>query len=193
MRHVGYKAFSYQDLADHVGISKPAIHHHFATKEILGLALVKFYNGHFSLLVEQVEAGARSAGEQLFAFLWLDDGPNPGCEICPLGALQMHFETFPSAMQRATVELSKRIRGWLTQKLSEARTEGDVQSWGTPKQQALFFMSSTQGGRQQTRAFGAEAFVDVCRSVERALFVDATSLRKRLRRKRHSSKKGTSK
>lgn len=193
MRRVGYKAFSYQDLADRLGVSKPAIHHHFATKDTLGLALIQLYDAHFSSLVGQVEAEGRSAGEQVFAFLWLDGGPTSGCDICPLGALQMHFETFSSAMQRATIELSQRMHGWLAEKLSEARTEGEVQSWGTPEQQAVFLMASTQGGRQQTRALGAEALVDVRRSLERALFVDPTSLRKRQRREHHSTKKGTAK
>ena len=193
MRRVGYKAFSYQDLADRLGVSKPAIHHHFATKDTLGLALIQLYDAHFSSLVGQVEAEGRSAGEQVFAFLWLDGGPTTGCDICPLGALQMHFETFSSAMQRATIELSQRMHGWLAEKLSEARTEGEVQSWGTPEQQAVFLMASTQGGRQQTRALGAEALVDVRRSLERALFVDPTSLRKRQRREHHSTKKGTAK
>ena len=191
MRRVGYKAFSYQDLADRLGVSKPAIHHHFATKDTLGLALIQLYDAHFSSLVGQVEAEGRSAGEQVFAFLWLDGGPTTGCDICPLGALQMHFETFSSAMQRATIELSQRMHGWLAEKLAEARTEGEVQSWGTPEQQAVFLMASTQGGRQQTRALGAEALVDVRRSLERALFVDPTSLRKR--REHHSTKKGTAK
>ena len=138
MRRVGYKAFSYQDLADRLGVSKPAIHHHFATKDTLGLALIQFYDAHFSSLVGQVEAEGRSAVEQVFAFLWLDGGPTTGCDICPLGALQMHFETFSSAMQRATVELSQRMHGWLAEKFSEARTEGEVQSWGTPEQQAVW-------------------------------------------------------
>ena len=193
MRRVGYKAFSYQDLADRLGVSKPAIHHHFATKDTLGLALIQLYDAHFSSLVGQVEAEGRSAGEQVFAFLWLDGAPTTGCDICPLGALQMHFETFSSAMQRATIELSQRMHGWLAEKLSEARTEGEVQSWGTPEQQAVFLMASTQGGRQQTRALGAEALVDVRRSLERALFVDPTSLRKCQRREHHSTKKGTAK
>ena len=37
----GYAGFSYQDLSDRLGIAKPSIHHHFATKEALALALVE--------------------------------------------------------------------------------------------------------------------------------------------------------
>ena len=35
----GYCAFSYQDIADRLGIRKASLHHHFATKEDLGVAL----------------------------------------------------------------------------------------------------------------------------------------------------------
>lgn len=183
MRRTGFKAFSYQDLSDRVGISKPAIHHHFATKETLGISIIELYAAHFSALVERVESGARTAGEQLFVFLWLDDGPISGGEICPLGALQVHFETFPETMRRMTVELSVRFYEWLSAKLDEARAQGDIHDWGTAKQQAVFLMSSLQGARQQTRALGSEVFKDVCLSVESALFVDPASYRKKL----HSS------
>ena len=48
VRRLGYSAFSYADLADAVGIRKPSIHHHFPTKEDLGVAIVAAYTEHFS-------------------------------------------------------------------------------------------------------------------------------------------------
>ncbi|MCA8089277.1 TetR/AcrR family transcriptional regulator, partial [Burkholderia cenocepacia] len=41
MRSMGYAAFSYADLAETVGIRKASIHHHFPTKEDLGVAIVE--------------------------------------------------------------------------------------------------------------------------------------------------------
>src|SRR6185295_9686526 len=37
----GYEGFSYQDIADAIGIRKASIHHHFASKEDLGSAIVE--------------------------------------------------------------------------------------------------------------------------------------------------------
>ena len=37
----GYAGFSYQDIADAVGIRKASIHHHFPAKEDLGRAIIE--------------------------------------------------------------------------------------------------------------------------------------------------------
>ena len=39
----GYNAFSYQDLSDRLGITKASIHHHFPSKEDLGIAVAEKY------------------------------------------------------------------------------------------------------------------------------------------------------
>ena len=38
----GFNAFSYQDVADRLGIRKASIHYHFASKEDLGLDMVQW-------------------------------------------------------------------------------------------------------------------------------------------------------
>jgi len=38
-----YTAFSYQDISDRLGITKAAIHGHFRTKEMMGVALIGTY------------------------------------------------------------------------------------------------------------------------------------------------------
>ena len=43
LRTRGYAAFSYADLAERVGIRKASIHHHFRTKEELGVSLIDAY------------------------------------------------------------------------------------------------------------------------------------------------------
>ena len=40
----GYSAFSYQNLSDRLGITKASLHHHFASKEKLGIAVAEKYN-----------------------------------------------------------------------------------------------------------------------------------------------------
>src|SRR5512144_3174565 len=42
-----YSAFSYQDIADALGIRKASIHYHFATKADLGVAVVDRYVERF--------------------------------------------------------------------------------------------------------------------------------------------------
>src|SRR5258706_9278478 len=43
----GYSAFSYQDIADSLGIRKASIHYHFPSKADLGIAVVDRYVARF--------------------------------------------------------------------------------------------------------------------------------------------------
>ena len=36
-----FSAFSYQDISDRIGVSKATLHHHFPSKDDLGVALVE--------------------------------------------------------------------------------------------------------------------------------------------------------
>ena len=177
LRRVGFAAFSYQDLADLVEISKPAIHHHFATKEDLGLRVIAYYEEHLDAIVNMVSGQPGGPGARLRAFISAGEEQDSSGEICPLGALQVHFETFPPSMKQATIDLTERMRSWVTGLVTEARSSGEVKDWGTAQEQAALIMSALQGGRQQARALGPAAFDDVSRSVERALFRRAPSNR----------------
>src|SRR5215475_10009804 len=52
----GYSAFSYQDIADALGIRKASIHYHFASKTDLGIAVVNRYIDRFDVALVQVAA-----------------------------------------------------------------------------------------------------------------------------------------
>ena len=97
---VGFASFSYQDLATRVNIAKPSIHHHFPSKEALGLALLERYHGMLTGMREQIAAKSSSAAEQFSSFLKMADDKHGDCEICPLGALQSDFESLPGTWRR---------------------------------------------------------------------------------------------
>src|SRR3974390_1012687 len=52
----GYSAFSYQDIADHLGIRKASIHYHFASKTDLGIAVIDRYAARFGTALEAIAA-----------------------------------------------------------------------------------------------------------------------------------------
>ena len=54
----GYSAFSYQDIADALGIRKASIHYHFPSKTELGIAVIDRYIARFD------EALVEVAGDQ---------------------------------------------------------------------------------------------------------------------------------
>ena len=118
----GYNAFSYRDLAEQIGIRNASIHHHFPTKEALGLAIVARYHewflewSHKKLNLsppEKVEAFFR-----LYGRFVRDEG-----KLCPVGMLENDFHTLPPALQKSTQGLVHEIQAWLIQVLMEGRPE----------------------------------------------------------------------
>lgn len=44
---VGFRSFSFQDIANDLGIKKASIHYHYPSKEELGLEILEAYNKDF--------------------------------------------------------------------------------------------------------------------------------------------------
>ena len=49
-----FSAFSYQDLSDILGIRKASIHHHFRTKDDLGVALAEHYREGYKTRLDEI-------------------------------------------------------------------------------------------------------------------------------------------
>lgn len=172
----GYAGFSYSDLSARLGIAKPSIHHHFATKEALGLALIERYGE----MVEELAAEFAQAGDdptgQLQAFLAYGEKECLDQEhaICPGGALHSDYEVFPESMQAATRELSGRMHAWFADLLRRGREQSQFHFEGTPEEEAWAVMSTLQGARQHSRTHGPEIWRMVVRQIERSLLVVAS-------------------
>jgi TetR/AcrR family transcriptional repressor of nem operon len=166
----GYTGFSYQDLADRLGLAKPTLHHHFPTKEALGLALVASYEGMLTEMKAGIAALSDLPSEQLRAFLRLgDEQAQQEHAICPGGALHSNFETFPESMQLATRQLSEGMHAWMAELLQRGRAAGDLHFEGTPEDQAWWLISALMGGRQTARTHGPEIWQAISRQVESTL------------------------
>ena len=125
IRTRGYTGFSYADLAERVGIRKASIHHHFPSKEDLGVALVEQYIEQFEVSLREIE-GPPTKKLRAYAGLYrqsLQEGW--GC-LC--GMLASEVEVVPSAVAtgvRRFMELNLR---WLSQVISEGQQQGLIAS-----------------------------------------------------------------
>lgn len=164
----GFNAFSYQDIADRVGIRKASIHYHFPGKEELGVALVdRFRRGGRDWARRLASEGAspREKLDALFAFfrgIVLE-----GHQICAYGILSADYYALPEAMQAGIRSFQADHVRWLTGVLTEGREAGVFRDEGTPEDQALLVASAIQGAVQIARTAGDprryEATVDQLR------------------------------
>ena len=55
----GFNGFSYADIASELGITKAALHYHFAGKAALGESLITRYASRFREALASIDAGTR--------------------------------------------------------------------------------------------------------------------------------------
>src|ERR1700733_1189297 len=99
----GFNAFSYADVASELGITKAALHYHFAGKAELGAALLARYAERFAEALSAIDAETCDARRKLVAYtdLYLEVLRNK--RMCLCGMLAAEFQTLPEPMRDIVV------------------------------------------------------------------------------------------
>ena len=155
----GFTSFSYQDLSDRLGITKASIHHHFPSKEDLGVALTTLFRERQEAMLADIDATCCRPSDRLEAF-WERSGSvcDDGDKICAVGALHCEFNVLPQRVARGislTLDLTRR---WLQRVLADGRELGEFDFAGSAHDQAILITAALQGALQQARAEGPECW-----------------------------------
>jgi len=145
MRTRGYAAFSYADLAKRVGIRKASVHHHFRTKEELGVALIDAYLVTFKAalaetLEDRPEAMPRLRRYAAFFTESLQDGMMPLC-----GALSAETFALPASMQQRVRHFFELHLDWLEGVLRDGIAEGAFRADLDVRRVATMLLSVLEG------------------------------------------------
>jgi TetR/AcrR family transcriptional repressor of nem operon len=168
-----FHSFSYQDLADGIGIRKASIHYHFPSKEDLGVALIERIGAAMQRFAVELSESHRPPEERLGAFFRVMRGLlDEGDKICVFGVLGAEFNALPPRMQAAYAQLLEAQHKWLARVLERGRERGVFRFTGTPEEEALIVGSTVQGALQIARASRhPERFDAVVASIETRLGV----------------------
>ncbi|MCW5625748.1 MAG: TetR/AcrR family transcriptional regulator [Burkholderiales bacterium] len=112
MRTRSYLGFSFQDVADLVGVRKASLYHHFQTKETLGIEVLREAIRWF----REWSAQAGTTPEQkLVAFFDLHrNGLAAGQAVCPTCAVAPGWDCVNDDLKRAVRDLRSAQILWLT-------------------------------------------------------------------------------
>lgn len=164
----GYSGFSYADISERVGIRKASIHHHFRTKEKLGLALLENY--HTETLRQLNELGKLEITDKLNAFFeGYYDIIRRNDLICPAGILEAEYNIISEAMQYKLKAMVDDMLQWLSSTLEEGRQQNKLTFKGDADKQAVAILASLQGGLQIARALGRHNFHNIIEQVKISL------------------------
>jgi len=152
----GYNGFSYADVAEVVGIRKPSIHHHFASKVDLVRTLVARYREEAQAGLAALERNIPDAREQLenYVAYWercITDATAPFC-VCALLASEL-----PILPEEVALEVRAHFRflaSWLTSVMERGKRKGRLKISGPARVEAEGFMATIHGAMLSARASG---------------------------------------
>jgi len=143
----GYSAFSYQDIADSLGIRKASIHYHFPSKTELGIAVVDRYIARFGAGLTTISDDQSQSSMTMLDFYvqpYLQFASTPD-RVCLSGALAGEMLALPPEL-RARVDHFFRIHHtWLTKILKRGVTRGEFRLPAPAPKVARFTFAALQG------------------------------------------------
>jgi TetR/AcrR family transcriptional repressor of nem operon len=152
----GYSAFSYQDIADHLGIRKASIHYHFASKTDLGIAVIDRYAARFGAALEAIAADpSQGAMAMLDHYLepYLAFAGTPD-RICLCGALSGEILALPPELRGSVDRFFRSHQDWLAAILKRGAARGEFTLAAPPAKVARFVFSALQGALLIKRTTG---------------------------------------
>lgn len=150
----GFNGFSYADIAAELGITKAALHYHFAGKADLGAALISRYASRFIGALAGVDARAGTASTRLAGYVDLYLQVLRDSRMCLCGMLAAEYQTLPPSMQGAVVTFFDQNETWLAAVLEQGREEGSLQFAGRARDIARLVIGSLEGAMMVARTYG---------------------------------------
>lgn len=142
----GYNAFSYQDIADQLGLKKASLHYHFPTKAHLCTALAQRNADRARAILAGIDATQGTPTQKLDGFIapFIDIATR--CDrMCPGGILAAEFSTLDSEIQSRVQMFFEILQTWLARVLTEGRDAGDFTFTGSARAKADFFIATLEG------------------------------------------------
>lgn len=141
----GYAAFSYADLAKRVGIRKASIHHHFPTKEGLGVALIDGYLADFKVALAKVLEDESSATARLtiYSGFFVDSLRGGLMPLC--AALSAEAAALPESMRAQVSTFFELHLDWLSGVVRDGIADGEFRADLDVRQTATMLLSLLEG------------------------------------------------
>lgn len=158
----GYAGFSFQDVADRVGIKKGSLYYHFPTKAELGRAVLAAYRLRMERAAASIADGEVAdywQALQLYLEPMIMFGHAPG-EACVAGILAGEWPSLPGEMHAELQGFFEEHEQWLTGFLDAGRAAGAFSFPGEARPLARLVFSAMEGGLLIKRIKGDRAYFD---------------------------------
>jgi TetR/AcrR family transcriptional regulator, transcriptional repressor for nem operon len=149
----GFNGFSYADVAAELGLTRAALHYHYAGKAELGEALVARYRARFAEALAVVDAEVDDAPAKLDAYARLYLDVLRGRRMCLCGMLAAEYQTLPKRMQDTVIRFFDDNETWISGVLEQGRTDGTLEFAGPARETAQMIVSGLEGAMLVARPY----------------------------------------
>ncbi len=149
----GFNAFSYADVAAELGITKPALHYHFAGKAELGQALLTRYTRRFCDALKTIDTAGADAATKLEAYADLYAQVLAQDRMCLCGMLAADYHTLPEPMRHAVIRFFDHNETWLAGVIDQGRADGTLQVDGANREIAQMIIGTLEGAMLVARTY----------------------------------------
>lgn len=140
-----YHGFSFQDLADRVGLRKASLFHHFRSKDEVAVAVLQEADQQLRNWMEQLKG--HSSLEQLEAFFLAFRFEHAhGERMCAVGSFAAGWDSLTPEVQAQVQRMAMHHHKWLADIIAQGRASGDFRDNGATAQAAAeYVLSAIQG------------------------------------------------
>jgi TetR/AcrR family transcriptional regulator, transcriptional repressor for nem operon len=165
----GFNAFSFADLSESVGVSKPTVHHHFKTKSEMGRQLIDRYNSRFFDACHEIADRNTSARAMLIEYAALYEGVLKTDKMCLCGMLASEYFSLPEEMQASIRVFIRGNEQWLTSTIGIGVARREIVSDTSTQVLAASIMATLEGAMLLSRL---RSDVDGFRAISKRLISD---------------------
>ncbi len=152
----GYSAFSYQDIADALGIRKASIHYHFPSKTDLGVAVIDRYIARFDAALVGIASDQAKPSMAMLDFYtqpYLQFAETPD-RVCLSAALAGEMLALPAEIRERVEHFFKTHQSWLTNIIERGAARGEFRLRAPAAKSARMMFGALQGALLVKRATG---------------------------------------
>lgn len=153
MQTFGLNGFSFQHVADRVGIKKPSLYEHFKSKDDLAICIIRDWREKFLEWSETVEVF--SADQKIAALfekfcIFADDE----CKVCPLTAMTAEINGFSPEIRHELKATCDVQFAWLDRTIAQGQAAGLFRTDLSCADMAGFVVVLIFGGQMASRIHG---------------------------------------
>lgn len=150
IQQVGPGGFSYNQIANQVGIKAPTIHHYFKRKEDLIAEVAAGYRERFSHQVTAIESSSATDRLQQFADLFARTAS--GDAMCLCGAIAAEWATAGEAPRQIVQGFLDDQITWLAEQIRQGVEQGEFRHGLDPTASAHTVLATLEGAILLNRA-----------------------------------------